>query len=279
MGGGGAGGPQRMERTGPALTPQLQPAALQPAAVPVVAAPLQDAAAAVPLLPEELSGLGALLNSLTGARGGAAAAPGPAPAAAAAPPGAAYAAMPVSQGLGYPPAMAAAGARPPAVDPHAAYHHQPQPAPGQPRYDPAPALQAFPQQGRGPPAAEAPLPRGYQQLDAGPAPAATNGYAGPGDAGPAGPGQQPRGAPRRRDGAVDEEALFDRLGSHFVSHVRDAVARSRGGLALEHFDPGILSSLSKLPTAAWERILSRMRDTDMSTIEKPGERPAVSDRK
>ena len=39
---------------------------------------------------------------------------------------------------------------------------------------------------------------------------------------------------------------------------------------LEHFDPGILSSLSKLPMPAWERILARLQETDMSTVEKPG---------
>ena len=84
---------------------------------------------------------------------------------------------------------------------------------------------------REPPAAGRGSARAAVPCSAPPAAAApANGYAGggPGDAGQPGPGQQPRGAPRTATGAVDEEALFDRLGSHFVGSVRHTVGQSRG---------------------------------------------------
>ena len=212
-----------MERTGPIAAVPQPAAALQLAAL--APAQLLQQPAAVPLLPEELSGLGALLSSLSGTRGAAGPPAGPAPAGAYAagataqgPPG--YALVPALQ-----PAVPAA-ARPPPGQPELRPLYQPQPTVpgGQSSYAP-PAGQPF--AGHPLPAA---IPQAAQYHAAVPPAAAApaNGYAGPAaDAGP-GPGQQPRGAPRAANGSVDEEALFDRLGSHFVGSVRHTVGQSRG---------------------------------------------------
>ncbi len=224
LSGGAGGGPRRMERTGPvAAVPQPAPAPQLAVLAPAQA--LQQPAA-VTLLPEELSGLGALLSSLSGTRGAAGPPAGPVPAGT-------YGAGAALQGPpGYAPASAmqpvaaAAAARPPPGQPELRPLYQPQPTgpSGPSSYAPS-AAQAY--AGHPPPAAAAPA----AQYHAGVPPAAAappaNGYAGPADVGP-GPGQQPRGAPRAANGAVDEEALFDRLGSHFVGSVRHTVGQSRG---------------------------------------------------